>query len=63
MGLNSMILHIPEPKRRPRYRPRSLRWILILASFQLGVVLGSWLAMQPLESEARLIQRAQEVLR
>ena len=50
--------------QRPRRRwYQGARWILILASAQVGLCVGSCAAFNALESEVRVLRRAQEVLR
>jgi hypothetical protein len=52
--------HIQRP-RRPWYQ--GIRWILILASAQLGLCVGSCAAFRAIDSEVRVLRRAEEVLK
>ncbi len=53
--------HIKQPRRR-WFRGR-IRWILILASIQAGLCLGSSFTIRTLESSARLKHRMEVMLK
>ena len=52
--------HIQRPRRKWW---QGTRWILILASAQVGLCVGSCAAFNAINSEVRVLRRAEEVLR